>query len=254
MGTNRPRRYIFRFPRSYLELQMRLTYGLTAAVVVAAAGCQAGDTGGTASLETDGQKASYAIGVQVGRNLKPTESHFDMDAFVQGVRDAMADADLALTEDTMMAAAQRMQALVQEEMAREAEVAAERNADEGAAYLAENALKEGVTTTASGLQYEVLRPGEGSMPGPESQVTIHYRGTLIDGTEFDSSYERSEPATFPVGGVIPGFSEGLQLMTVGSHYRFVIPSDIAYGPQGTQGAIGPNATLIFEVELLDLGQ
>jgi FKBP-type peptidyl-prolyl cis-trans isomerase len=111
-----------------------------------------------------------------------------------------------------------------------------------------------VTITASGLQYEVLREGEagGAQPTPADQVSIHYRGTLIDGTEFDSSYSRGQPAQFGVMGVIPGFSEGLQLMTVGSHYRFVIPADMAYGPQGAGSDIGPNAALIFEIELLDI--
>ena len=126
------------------------------------------------------------------------------------------------------------------------------NSVAGDAYLAENGSREGVMTTESGLQYEVLRQGDGPMPGPEDQVQLHYRGTLIDGTEFDSSYERGEPAQFGVGGVIPGFSEALQLMSVGSHFRVVIPSEIGYGPQGTGGPIGPNATLIFEIELLEI--
>jgi FKBP-type peptidyl-prolyl cis-trans isomerase len=118
--------------------------------------------------------------------------------------------------------------------------------------MATNATKEGVETTDSGLQYEVLRQGDGARPGAADRVSIHYRGTLIDGTEFDSSYERGEPAVFGVGGVIGGFSEGLQLMTVGSHYRLVIPSDIGYGVQGAGASIGPNATLVFEIELLDI--
>ena len=128
------------------------------------------------------------------------------------------------------------------------------NSVEGEAYLASNAEKDGVTTTASGLQYEVLREGEagGAQPTAADEVSINYRGTLIDGTEFDSSYTRGQPAQFGVMGVIPGFSEGLQLMTVGSQFRFVIPSDIAYGAQGAGGDIGPNSTLIFEIELLDI--
>lgn len=125
------------------------------------------------------------------------------------------------------------------------------NREAGEAYLAENGAREGVTTTESGLQYEVLEEGDGPSPGPDDQVRIHYRGTLPDGTEFDSSYD-GEPVVFGVGGVIPGFSEGLQLMEVGSSYRFVIPSDIAYGPQGSGGVIGPDATLIFEVELFEI--
>jgi FKBP-type peptidyl-prolyl cis-trans isomerase len=127
----------------------------------------------------------------------------------------------------------------------------EENAAAGAAYLEQNRAKPGVTTTASGLQYEVLRAGAGERPSAESVVRIHYRGTLIDGTEFDSSYGRGEPAEFPIGGVIAGFSEALRLMPVGSQWRIVIPSDIAYGPGGS-GPIGPNSTLIFEIELLEI--
>jgi len=142
--------------------------------------------------------------------------------------------------------------MIQEEQRAEGEAASERNLVEGEAYLAANATKEGVTTTDSGLQYEVLREGDGARPAGADRVSIHYRGTLIDGTEFDSSYERGEPAVFGVGGVIGGFSEGLQLMTVGSHYRLVIPSDIGYGTQGAGASIGPNATLVFEIELLEI--
>ena len=113
------------------------------------------------------------------------------------------------------------------------------SAAEGATFLEENAQREGVQVTESGLQYEVLEEGEGASPGPEDQVSLHYRGTLIDGTQFDSSYDRGEPATFSVGGVIPGFSEGLQLMSEGAHYKFYIPSDLGYGPQGSGRNIGP---------------
>ena len=126
-----------------------------------------------------------------------------------------------------------------------------KNLVDGEAYLKENGAREGVTTTASGLQYEVLRAGDGQRPATDQQVRLHYKGTLIDGTEFDSSYD-TEPVVFPVGGLIPGFTEVLQLMTVGSHYRVVIPSAIGYGPEGTGADIPPNATLIFEVELLGI--
>ena len=129
---------------------------------------------------------------------------------------------------------------------------AEENTAQGETFLAENAASEGVAVTESGLQYEVIREGEGARPGPDDRVSIHYKGTLIDGTQFDSSYDRGEPAQFGVGGVIAGFSEGLQLMTVGSHYRLYIPSELGYGAQGTGANIGPNATLIFELELLEI--
>jgi FKBP-type peptidyl-prolyl cis-trans isomerase FkpA len=143
--------------------------------------------------------------------------------------------------------------MIQEEQQAEVAAAAEKNQTEGAEFLATNAAKSGVTTTESGLQYEVMREGDGPKPMATDQVTIHYKGTLIDGTEFDSSYERGEPVTFSVTGVIPGFSEALQLMPVGSQYRFVIPGELGYGPQGS-GQIPPNATLIFEVEMIEIAQ
>jgi len=127
---------------------------------------------------------------------------------------------------------------------------AQTNITEGAAFLAENATKEGVITTASGLQYTILTDAEGDKPSATSNVTVHYKGTTLDGTEFDSSYSRNAPATFPLNRVIGGWTEGVQLMSVGATYRFFIPSELAYGAQGAGGAIGPNATLIFDVELL----
>lgn len=127
---------------------------------------------------------------------------------------------------------------------------AQTNITEGAEFLAENATKEGVTTTASGLQYTILTDAEGDKPSATSNVTVHYKGTTLDGTEFDSSYSRNAPATFPLNRVIGGWTEGVQLMSVGATYRFFIPSELAYGAQGAGGAIGPNATLIFDVELL----
>jgi len=209
---------------------------------------------GTPTLESDAQKASYGVGFQMGGQLQGVESHLDMAAFMAGVRDGMGAKESAVPQEEVAAAFEAMNALMQEEeMARMAEEG-EKNSADGAAFLAENATKEGVMVTESGLQYEVLREGDGARPGPEDQVSIQYKGTLIDGTQFDSSYDRGEPSTFAVGSVIPGFSEGLQLMPVGSHYRFFVPSNLGYGPQGTGGTIGPNATLIFEVELLDIVQ
>ena len=213
--------------------------------------CQAG---GTASLETDDEIASYGFGLDIGRSLEPTVTHLDRDALIRGIIDALDGSEPAIAQEQLAEVTQRVGTLIREEQSAEFESMTETNRLEGEAYLATNAEKDGVMTTASGLQYEVIREGEadGAQPSPANQVTIHYRGTLIDGTEFDSSYSRGEPATFGVTGVIPGFSEGLQLMTVGSHYRFVIPSDMAYGPQGAGGDIGPNATLIFEIELIGI--
>jgi FKBP-type peptidyl-prolyl cis-trans isomerase FklB len=144
-----------------------------------------------------------------------------------------------------------MMAFQKEVMAKQAEVA-KKNKAEGEAFLAENKKKEGVKTTASGLQYKVIKPGKGKKPKSSDTVTVNYRGTLIDGTEFDSSYKRGQPATFQVSGVIPGWTEGLQLMEEGAKWQLFIPSNLAYGERGAGGVIGPNATLIFEVELLSI--
>ena len=209
---------------------------------------------GSASFETDDQKASYGIGIQMGSQLIPAGSHLDMDAFLAGIRDGVDEKDPAVPEEEIQAALQTLNQVVQEEEMARMAAEGEANTAEGTAFLAKNATKDGVMVTESGLQYEVLREGDGPSPMPEDQVSIHYKGTLVDGTQFDSSYDRGQPATFGVGGVIPGFSEGLQLMTVGSHFRFFIPSDIGYGPNGSGGTIGPNATLIFEVELLEIVQ
>lgn len=218
--------------------------------LVALSACQS--QAGTPSLDTEDQKASYGIGHQMGSQLVPAEPHIDLDAFMAGLRDGMAGEATALPQEEIQTALQALNTTVQAEETERRAAAAETNAAEGEAFLAENASKEGVTVTESGLQYEILREGEGARPDSADQVTIHYKGTLLDGTQFDSSYDRGEPATFGVNGVIPGFSEGLQLMPVGSQYRFYIPSDIAYGPNGSGRAIGPNATLIFEVELLEI--
>ena len=209
---------------------------------------------GTPSLESEDQKASYGIGHQMGSQLAPAETHIDLDAFLAGIRDGMAGNDPAVPQSEIQAALQALSEQVNAEEMERMTAEGEANAAAGEAFLAENASKEGVVVTESGLQYEILREGEGAAPGPGDQVTIHYKGTLIDGTQFDSSYDRGEPATFSTAGVIPGFSEGLQLMTVGSQYRFFIPSGLGYGPGGSGPVIGPNATLIFEVELLEIGQ
>jgi FKBP-type peptidyl-prolyl cis-trans isomerase len=231
---------------------MRLRGKWTAILAVTTlTACQAG---GTATLETDDEIASYGFGLDIGRSLEPTVTHLERDALMRGIVDALDGRESAISQDQLAEVTQRVGTLIREEQNVEFEAMTESNRLDGEAYLAANAEKDGVMTTASGLQYEVLREGEsgGAQPGPADQVSINYRGTLIDGTEFDSSYSRGQPAQFGVMGVIPGFSEGLQLMTVGSHYRFVIPADMAYGPQGAGSDIGPNATLIFEIELLDI--
>lgn len=220
-----------------------------AALLLSACG---GTGSGSASLDTDDQKASYGIGLDMGRSLGPAKGRLDMAAFTKGIEDALAGTEPALGEEEIQTAlqafSQSIMASAQEE--RQAEAAA--NLAAGEAYMAENGAREGVITTESGIQYEVLRQGDGARPTAEQQVRIHYRGTLTDGTEFDSSYERGEPVVFPVGGVIAGFSEAIQLMAVGSHFRVVIPGELGYGGNGAGEEIGPNATLIFEIELLEI--
>lgn len=213
-------------------------------------GCQAGgvESAQNAPLETDDQKASYAIGLQFGNNLAQVSDHIEMAALVRGMQDAMAQKEPVLADADLQQTMQRFQQTLMDEQA----AAGAENQQAGEAYLAENAQKDGVTTTDSGLQYEVMRAGDGPTPMPEDQVTIHYRGTLLDGTEFDSSYG-GDPVTFPVTGMIAGFSEGLQLMPVGSQYRFVIPGELAYGEAGRPG-IPPNSTLIFEVEMISIAE
>ena len=213
--------------------------------LLTAVGCQTD----IADIETDDQMMSYSIGRNIGTT---TGEHLDIAALIRGIEDARAELDPVVSEEDLAAAMQRVGQAIEEEQLTESTAGGEQNLVEGEAYLASNATNEGVVTTDSGLQYEVLSAGEGPQPLATDQVTIHYRGTLIDGTEFDSSYARDTPATFGVGGVIPGFGEGLQLMNVGSHYRLVIPSELGYGPQGAGADIGPNATLIFEIELLEI--
>ncbi len=230
---------------------MRLPFSLTAVFAVTMlTACQSG----SASLETDDEIASYGFGLDIGRSLEPTVTHLDRGALIRGIEDVLDGLDPAISDELLAEVTERVGTLIREEQAAEFEAMIETNRVEGEAYLASNAEKDNVTVTDSGLQYEVILEGEAgaARPTPANQVTLHYRGTLIDGSEFDSSYARGQPATFRVTGVIPGFSEGLQLMSVGSHYLFVIPSDLAYGPQGSGPDIGPNATLIFEIELIEV--
>ena len=208
------------------------------AVLVATAACMP-----DVALETDAQKASYGIGRDIGRSLVDIQEHLDMVALMMGVTDALAETDPALTDEEIEAAKIAFNELV-------LETARDRAATEGAAYLEENAAREGVMVTASGLQYEVLREGYGRSPVSGQRVTINYRGTLPDGGEFDSSYGRGEPSTFAVDDMVDGFSEALKLMKVGGQTRVVIPSDLAYGPSGRAPLIGPNQVLVFEIELL----
>jgi len=198
------------------------------------------------SLKTTEEKASYGVGLQMGEQLKTMFKGASIDAAIAGIQDAFNGNELQLQGEDINDAFKVIQEQVQKEQAAEAG----EKAGEGEAFLAENAKKDGITVTSSGLQYEVITQGDGEAPSASATVRTHYRGTLIDGTEFDSSYSRGEPAEFPVGGVIAGWTEALQLMPVGSKWKLYIPYQLAYGERGAGGAIGPYQALVFEIELL----
>lgn len=204
-----------------------------------------------AELETQEQKLGYIIGMDIGNSLKQQGTEVDLEALFDAIETVYTGGDPALSAEE---AASIREAYVVERRAvveAEREELAVKNAAEGEAFLRENRTKEGVVVTESGLQYEVLEQGEGPKPAASDRVRVHYRGTLLNGEEFDSSYARGEPVTFVLDQVIPGWTEGVQLMPVGSKYKFYIPADLGYGEQGGR-SIEPNATLIFEVELLGI--
>ncbi|MEH6557878.1 MAG: FKBP-type peptidyl-prolyl cis-trans isomerase [Oceanicoccus sp.] len=205
------------------------------------------------TLDSEEKRVSYGMGIGLGQRIKQESFSINADAFSQGVKDAIEGAEQLMTQEEIM---QEMQAFQQQQMAKQQEEAgkiAGENMVEGEAFLTENGTKEGVVTTESGLQYKIITEGTGAKPAATDTVEVHYAGTLIDGTEFDSSYTRGATVSFPVNGVIPGWTEALQLMTVGSKWQLFIPSALAYGPGGTGGGpIGPNATLIFDVELVSI--
>jgi FKBP-type peptidyl-prolyl cis-trans isomerase len=203
------------------------------------------------ALDTEEKRVSYGMGIGLGDRVRQDGIAMDLDAFSQGVRDAIEGSERLMTDEEIM---QEMQAFQQQQMEKQQAVQlaeANKNKQVGEQFLAENAKKEGVTTLESGLQYKVITESSGAKPASTDTVEVHYRGTLVDGTEFDSSYKRNSTVSFPVNGVIPGWTEALQLMSVGSKWELYIPSDLAYGPAGTRGGpIGANAALIFEVELV----
>jgi FKBP-type peptidyl-prolyl cis-trans isomerase len=199
------------------------------------------------ALTTQKDKASYAIGMNIGTGLHRDSVDVDPDILAKGLKDAMSGAKPLLSDDEMKSALTTLQADVQKKQ--EIKMAVDKKMGED--FLAANKTKEGVVTLPSGLQYKILKEGDGPKPAASDTVVCNYRGTLVDGTEFDSSYKRGEPATFGVSQVIHGWTEALQLMPVGSKWQLFIPSDLAYGPRGRPG-IEPNAMLIFEVELLSI--
>jgi FKBP-type peptidyl-prolyl cis-trans isomerase FklB len=207
---------------------------------------------GDPALKDEKEKISYSVGVEIGTTLKKQGIEVTPDVLTRGIRDALTGAKTLMTEEEII---ETLTDFRKEFIAKKQELAkqlAEKNKKEGEAFLAENEKKEGVKTLPSGLQYKVIKPGSGKKPKDEDTVTVHYRGTLIGGTEFDSSYRRGKPATFPANRVIPGWTEVLQLMEEGAKWEVFIPSKLAYGERGAGDEIGPNATLIFEIELISI--
>ncbi|PKG49479.1 MULTISPECIES: FKBP-type peptidyl-prolyl cis-trans isomerase N-terminal domain-containing protein [Halomonadaceae] len=202
-----------------------------------------------AAPETDEQRLAYSLGVTLGESMQADIEDLDLDAFHDGMSDVFEGNDLALSEEEMTEALMAFQEQSMQAREAEAEEMAQTNLEEGEAFLAENAEREEVTVTDSGLQYEVLESGDGATPGPEDTVEVNYEGMLLDGTVFDSSFERGESVSFQTNQVIEGWQEALQMMSVGDSWMLYIPADIAYGENG-QGPIGPNEVLTFRVELL----
>jgi FKBP-type peptidyl-prolyl cis-trans isomerase FklB len=202
-------------------------------------------------LKTDKDKESYAIGMNIGKSIHRDGVDVDPNILLRGMKDALSGGKTVLTDDEAKSVMTNLQAEMRKQQAEKAQLAGEANKKAGDAFLAENKTKDGVVTLPSGLQYKILTSGTGPKPTATDTVVCNYKGTLLDNTEFDSSYSRKQPLTIPVGGVIKGWTEALELMPVGSKWQLFIPSDLAYGPQ-TKGPIGPNSTLIFEVELLSI--
>jgi FKBP-type peptidyl-prolyl cis-trans isomerase FkpA len=262
-----------------MKLSRNLTLALaTASCALALAACKPidkdaakGDAKADAGKKTDGvekidglptekQQVSYMIGMDIGKSLKPMKEEVDMETLQRAIGDVFGDKKPLLNDaqaaKVMQAFAQKMQAKQQEEMAKkqaEMEALGKKNIAAEATFLAENGKKPGVTTTASGLQYQVMTAATGAKPKASDSVKVHYTGTLLDGTKFDSSYDRKEPAQFVLNSVVPGWTEALQLMPVGSKYKLWIPAKLGYGAEGTPGGpIPPNSTLVFEVQLLEI--
>jgi FKBP-type peptidyl-prolyl cis-trans isomerase FklB len=228
---------------------MKTLFGALVAIALMAS---AGYSADAPALKTQKERTGYAIGADIGNMLSRQPVDIDVDSFLKGASDVLNKKKLLLTDqelrDILTGLQKDMMAKQEERM----KTMGEKNKKDGAAFLAENKKKEGVKTLPSGLQYKVIKEGTGKVPKATDTVTTNYRGTLIDGTEFDSSYKRGQPATFPVNGVIKGWTEALQLMKTGSKWQLFVPSDLAYGDKGAGPQIGPNAVLIFEVELLSV--
>jgi FKBP-type peptidyl-prolyl cis-trans isomerase FklB len=207
---------------------------------------------GPVTLTTEKDKTSYAIGLDLGNKLKGQSIDVDTSLLMRGMNDGISGAKPAMTDEEMRASLTALSTQIRARQTAMLKQMAEKNKSEGDAFLAQNKTREGVVALPSGLQYKILKAGDGPKPAASDSVVCNYKGTLIDGKEFDSSYKRGQPATFPVGGVIKGWTEALQLMPVGSKWQLFIPSDLAYGERGAGADIQPDSTLIFEVELLSI--
>lgn len=237
--------------------RLKLVVMFVGIVLLVGLACQTGNAGETGdkkvSLNTEKAKTSYAIGFNMGQNLRSIKEEIDLAVLVQGMYDGVAGDDKAqMTQEDMQKMLVEFQKKAKELYDQKRKASGEKNKVDGEAFLKENAKKQGVVTTASGLQYKVITQGTGPTPKATDTVKVHYRGTLIDGTEFDSSYKRGQPAVFALNRVIPAWTEGVQLMKVGSKYMIFAPATLAYGERGAGQIIGPNAALIFEVELLGI--
>lgn len=226
------------------------TFGILATALLLVA-CQS-STQQKKELKTQKDSISYMIGMDIGKNLKTQSIDVDAEALAQGMKDMLDSNKTMLTEEQAQQVAQELQHVMMAKREEKMKVSSDKNKKEGDTFLAENKKKEGVVALPDGLQYKIIKKGTGRIPKENETVTVHYRGTLLDGTEFDSSYKRGQPATFPVNGVIKGWVEALHLMPVGSKWQLFIPPDLGYGEQGAGQNIGPNTTLIFEVELLSV--
>jgi len=229
---------------------MRKILGVFWVLILASGVCRAD---GEMDMNKDAVKRSYSVGYQVGGDFRRQNMDINPEILIKGIEDGLSGTEPAMSESemrqTLVDLQKRVDALEEEAKA----ALARKNSEEGKTFLDQNGRKEGVKTLSSGLQYRVITEGKGATPGAEDTVTVHYRGTFIDGKEFDSSYKRNQQATFKLNQVIRGWTEGLQLMRPGAKYRFFIPPHLAYGEKGAGSVIEPNSTLIFEVELLSVG-
>lgn len=230
----------------------KIIMGFAGVLLLFPLGVGAADKAADVSLETQKDKLSYSIGLDLGIYLSNMKGKLDLDVLKNGIDDGFSGAEPKLSAEEMAEVQEVFAAEMQAEQETKVAEMMAKNSAAGTAYLAENKKREGVKVTESGIQYEVLKEGDGPKPTAEQTVKVHYVGTLVDGTEFDSSVARNEPAVFPVGQVIPGWSQAVQLMPVGAKYRVVIPSELAYGEQGAPPVIEPNSVLIFEIELLSI--